>query len=83
MAEIAEAEKLCPHNSSVIAFTFRVGEQRRCSPLNIHLGEGCHECLLGALIALEQLGRKAPVAILRHSELKLDASKNLAFSGLA
>jgi len=39
--------------------------------LNVHLGERRHERLLGALIAFEQLGREAAVAVLRHPQLEL------------
>ena len=38
--------------------------------LHVHLGQGADQGLLGALVALEQLGRKAPVAILRHAQLQ-------------
>ena len=39
--------------------------------LDVRLGERRHERLLGALIAFEQLGREAAVAILRHPQLEL------------
>jgi hypothetical protein len=55
----------------VIAFTFRVGGQRRCPPLHVHLGEARHERLLRALVTLEQLGREAALPILRHPQLQL------------
>ena len=39
--------------------------------LDVHLGERGHQRLLGALVALEQLGGEAPVAVLRHAQLEL------------
>ena len=39
--------------------------------LDVHLGEGGHERLLGALVALEQLGREATLPVLRHAQLEL------------
>ena len=39
--------------------------------LHVHLGERRHERLLGALVAFEQLGREAAVAVLRHPQLEL------------
>ena len=39
--------------------------------LDVHLGQGRHQRLLGALVALEQLGREAPVPVLRHPQLEL------------
>ena len=39
--------------------------------LHVHLGQARHQRLLGALVALEQLGREAAVAILRHAQLEL------------
>jgi hypothetical protein len=38
--------------------------------LHIHLGQGAHERFLRPLVALKQLGRKAPLAILRHPQLQ-------------
>src|SRR5918996_57136 len=40
-------------------------------PLDVHLGERRHQRLLRALVTLEQLGREAAGAVLRHSELQL------------
>src|ERR1700722_17705086 len=74
MAEMAEAEKAWPHNSSVIALTFRVetpctlGSSPRAGS---HLGQRRHERLLGALIAFEEFGREPPVSVLRHAQLEL------------
>jgi len=65
MLLIAEAEKLWPHNASVTALTFRLD-----TPLHVHLGQGADQRLLRALIALEQLGRKPTIAILRHPQFK-------------
>ena len=43
--------------------------------MNIHFGQRRHERLFGALVALEQLGREAPIPVLRHPEFELaDAS---------
>ena len=39
--------------------------------LHVHLGQRRHERLLGALVALEKLGREPAVAILRHTQLEL------------
>ena len=39
--------------------------------LHVHLGQRRHQRLLGALIALEELGREPSVAILRHPQLEL------------
>jgi hypothetical protein len=74
MAEMAEAEKAWPQNSSVIALTLRVetpctlGSSPRAGS---HLGQRRHQGLFGALVALEQLGREPTVPILRHAQLKL------------
>ena len=48
------------------AFTFRVE-----TPWTSHLGQARRERLLGALVALEQLGREAPVPVPRHPQLQL------------
>ena len=40
-------------------------------PLHIHLRQGRHQRLLGALITFEKLGREAAVAILRHAQFEL------------
>src|ERR1700739_4986300 len=74
MAEMAEAEKAWPHSSSVIALTLRVetpctlGSSPRAGS---HLGQRRDQRLLGALIAFEELGREAAVAVLRHAQLEL------------
>jgi hypothetical protein len=39
--------------------------------LHVHLGQRRNERLLGALVALEKLGREPPVAVLRHAQLEL------------
>ena len=39
--------------------------------LHVHLGQRRHQRLLRALVALEQLGREAAVAVLRHPQLQL------------
>jgi hypothetical protein len=39
--------------------------------LHVHLGQRGHERLLRALVALEQLGREAAVAVLRYPQLQL------------
>ena len=38
--------------------------------LHVHLGQRADQRLLRALVALEQLGRKPPAAILRHPQLQ-------------
>jgi hypothetical protein len=38
--------------------------------LDVHLGQGGHQRLLGALIAPEQLGREAAIPVLRHAQLE-------------
>ncbi len=38
--------------------------------LHVHLGQRADQRLLRTLVALEQLGRKAPGAILRHPQLQ-------------
>src|SRR5437899_2152889 len=72
IALIAEAEKLCPHNASVTAFTPAFAGAGTCGrhALHVHLRQGADQRLLRTLIALEQLGRKTPVAILRHPKLQ-------------
>jgi hypothetical protein len=75
--EMAEAEKACPHSSSVTAFTFRVETPRTPRSgsagrrAGSHLGQARHERLPGALVALERLGREAPVPVPRHPQLRL------------
>jgi hypothetical protein len=39
--------------------------------LDVHLGQRRHQRLLRALVALEQLGGKAPVAVAWHAQLEL------------
>ena len=39
--------------------------------LHVHLGQRRHQRLLGALVALEELGREPAVAVLRHAQLEL------------
>src|SRR5271165_2154675 len=39
--------------------------------LHVHLGQRRHQRLLGALVALEELGREPAVPILRHAQLEL------------
>ena len=65
MAEMEEAEKAWPHSS---------GDGLHLpgrDPLHIHLGQRCHQRLLGALVAFEELGRKPSVAVLRHPQFEL------------
>ena len=42
----------------------------RRNPLHIHLRQGRHQRPLRTLVALEQLGREAPFAVLRHPQLE-------------
>lgn len=65
-SEIALAEKAWPHNSSVTALTFP-GR----APLDVHLRQRREERLLGALVAAEEFGREAAVAVLRHAQFQL------------
>jgi len=39
--------------------------------LHVHLGQRRNQGLLGALVALEELGREAAVAVLRHAQFEL------------
>src|SRR5690606_17788151 len=50
---IAEAEKLCPHSSSVMALTLRVEP-----PLHVHLGQGGQQRLHQVAVGLHQLFRQ-------------------------
>lgn len=65
------------HSSSRQTKEDRFDLPRRHS-LDVHLGRRCHRCLLAALIAFENLGRKSPVAILRNSHLELSDPRNQA-----
>jgi hypothetical protein len=67
---IALALKLWPQIPSLIALTFR------SIPLDVHLGERRHQGLLAALVALEDLGGKSSVAILRDSQFELSYPPN-------
>jgi hypothetical protein len=73
MAEMAEAEKAWPHSSSVIVLT--PASRGQALPgrdaLHVHLGQRRHEPLLGALVALEKLGRDPAVPVLRQAQLEL------------
>src|SRR5208282_3279864 len=43
----------------------------RGDALDVQLGQRCHQRLLGALVAPEQLGREPNVLVLRHAQLQL------------
>ena len=74
---MAEAEKACPH--SFLGDRLHLPRRDALDPpvrlrrrrAGSHLGQARHERLLGALVALERLGREAPVPVLRHPQLRL------------
>ena len=48
---------------------FYFGIDTRRHPLEVHLRQRRHRCLLRALIALEQLRREATLPVARHAQL--------------